>query len=49
MLNSALVYLSEFGESQVGGVLHMNLQRTATPSHLEYFSVALLNLSDASL
>lgn len=49
ILNRALVYLSEVGESQVGGVLHINLQRAATPSCSEYFSIAFLNLSDSSL
>ncbi len=33
----------------MGGVLHMNLEETATPSSQECFSVVTLNLSDASL
>lgn len=49
MLNPVPVYLSEVGGSGVGGILHVNLQKTATPPCQECFSVAPLNLSDASL
>lgn len=49
IFNPVLVYFSEVGGSRVGGLLHIHLQETVTPSCQECFSVAPLNLSDASL
>lgn len=49
MFNPVLVYLLAVRESRVGGILNRYLQKTATPFGKERFSIAPLNLSDASL